>query len=340
MGDVALMVPVIKSLVASNPDVEVTVVTRPKFAPLFYDIERVIAFPADVDYSYTGIFGMRDLFKTLLRKGPFEVVIDMHDHLRTKILRFFFKLFGHQVIVFDKGRHEKKAFIKHGHKNDKPLAHTVIRYYEAFERAGFSFSLLKSPYFEFNDSIREAASKFLEERKLVKNETWIGIAPFAAHASKIWPLDNYPALIEAILRKTKARFFLFGGGTKEVKFFESLAQKFPEQCVVVAGHLKLRQEMVLMKQLDVMVCVDSSNMHLSALSAVPVVSIWGGTHPDIGFSPYGSNKMAMVQVSREELPCRPCSVYGRSTCPVGGFPCLTRIGADQIADRVMQTIQP
>ncbi len=62
MGDVVLLVPVVRALVATYPDIEVTIVTRPKFASFFTDIERVVPFPADVDYTYTGIFGMRDLF--------------------------------------------------------------------------------------------------------------------------------------------------------------------------------------------------------------------------------------------------------------------------------------
>ena len=72
MGDVVLLVPVIRSLVATYPDIEVTVVTRPKFASFFTDMERVVPFPADVDYTYNGIFGMRELFGKLLRKGNYE----------------------------------------------------------------------------------------------------------------------------------------------------------------------------------------------------------------------------------------------------------------------------
>src|SRR5262245_27852858 len=99
MGDVALLVPVIKSLVATHSDVEVTVVTRPRFAPFFYDMERVVAFPADVDYTYNGVFGMRDLFRTLIRKADYDLVVDMHDHIRTVVLRTLFKIFGTGVVV-------------------------------------------------------------------------------------------------------------------------------------------------------------------------------------------------------------------------------------------------
>jgi ADP-heptose:LPS heptosyltransferase len=338
MGDVALLAPVIKSLVTAHQDVEVTVVTRPKYAPFFYDMERVLTFPADVDYTYNGIFGMRELFGTLIRKAEYDLVVDAHDHIRTIFLRTLFKLFGTQVVVLDKGRNEKKAFARKENKITEPLIHTVERYRKAFQKGGYDFPILPAPYFDFNNSLMTAASDWLAQKNLTKKERWIGIAPFAVHASKIWPLENYISVIENILKKTPAKFFLFGGGPREVKYFESLKQKFPQNCEVVADQLKVRQEMALMQRLDVMLCVDSSNMHMASLSGVPVVSIWGGTHPNVGFAPFGTGEESIIQIPRAELPCRPCSVYGRETCYIGGFPCQTRISADLIAEKVLQRI--
>jgi ADP-heptose:LPS heptosyltransferase len=338
MGDVVLLVPVIKAVIAANPDVEITIVTRPRFAPFFYDIERVVAFPADVDYVYNGIFGMRDLFRVLIRKADYEVVIDMHDHIRTVLLRSLFKIFGTAVTVFDKGKKEKKAFSRKENKVTTPLPHTIERYRQAFEKAGFPSTLLPPPYFSLNDSLQAAASDWLAQKSLHKKEKWIGIAPFAMHGSKIWPLENYASVIENILKKTPAKFFMFGGGAREVKYFESLKQKFPQHVEVVADQLKIRQEIALMQNLDLMLCVDSSNMHLATLAGIPVLSIWGGTHPDVGFGPFGKGPDSVIQISRDQLPCRPCSVYGRDTCYVGGFPCLTRISADEIAERAGKII--
>ena len=338
MGDVVLLVPVIRSVVAANADVEITVVTRPKFAPFFYDIERVLVFPADVDYTYNGMFGMRDLFRALIRKASYDVVIDMHDHIRTLLLRTLFKMFGTDVIVFNKGRKEKNAFTRKKNKVVTPLPHTIERYRKAFEEAGFFFEMLPAPYFKMNPTIEAAASDWLSKKNLVKSQKWIGIAPFGMHATKVWPLENYAHVMEIILAKKPAHFFLFGGGDREIKFLESLQKKFPGKCEVVAGELKIRQEIFVMKQLDLMLCVDSSNMHLAALAGIPLLSIWGGTHPDLGFGPYGRDRESVIQISREQLPCRPCSVYGREHCYIDGFPCLTRITADEISDRIIKRI--
>ncbi|RAW03438.1 glycosyl transferase [Pseudochryseolinea flava] len=337
MGDVALLVPVVKSLTAAYPNVEVTVVTRPKFGPLFFDLERVNVFPADVDYTYTGILGLRDLFGKLLRKGPYDVVLDMHDHVRTIMLRSLFKIFGSRVVTFEKGRSEKKAFTRKENKITAPLTHTVERYRQAFEKAGYNFDITSPPYLALSESIQNASGWF-GYKKSAENRKWIGVAPFAAHKTKIWPLENYPQLITEVIKGGPVKFFLFGGGDKEIKFFESLRQQFPEHCEVIAGQLKLRQEIALMQHLDLMICVDSSNMHMAALSNVPLLSIWGGTHPDVGFGPFGSSQQNVLQIPREELPCRPCSVYGKETCYIGDFPCLNRITPQIVSQKVLSLI--
>jgi ADP-heptose:LPS heptosyltransferase len=337
MGDVALLVPVVKSLTSAYPDVEVTIVTRPKFAPFFYDMERVIVFPADVDYTYTGFFGLRDLFRKLMRKGHYEVVVDLHDHIRTVVLRTFFKIFGFQVIVFNKGRKEKRAFTRKENKITDALPHTVERYRAAFEKAGFPFAIGEPPFLALSDVI-QTASGWFAYKKSIETKKWIGIAPFAMHKSKIWPLENYSLLIEELLKTRDVKFFMFGGGDKEIAFFETLHKKFPDRVEVIAGQLKLRQEIALMKHLDLMLCVDSSNMHLAALAGTPLLSIWGGTHPDVGFSPYGLTSENIIQISREELPCRPCSVYGREKCYRGDFACLYAIKVETVVENILQRI--
>jgi ADP-heptose:LPS heptosyltransferase len=334
MGDVVLLRPVVKSLITTYPDVEVTVVTRPKFASLFTDMERVIPFPADVDYTYSGVFGIRELFGKLLRRAQYDVVMDMHNHIRTIFLRYLFKLFFVPVVVFEKGRKEKRAFTQRENKDTTPLQHTVDRYRLAFEKAGYPLTICESPYLSIKDETKQSVTEWLESNSLIKNEKWIGIAPFAKHTSKIWPTERYSEIIAGLLKKAPFKFFLFGGGEKDIAFFESLKLEYPESCIVVAGQLKIKQEVALLQQLDLMLCVDSSNMHLAALAGTPLLSIWGGTHPDVGFGPYGKGEESILQVSREDLPCRPCSVYGKEKCHRGDFACLTRITPNHVIERM------
>ncbi len=334
MGDVILLVPVLKSLTDAYPGIEVTLVTRPKFASFFEGINGVKIFEADMDYKYKGMFGLRDLFRKLLQKDQYDVIVDAHDCLSTLVLRNAFKFFGNKVAVFKNGDQEKKAFTRKKNKIAQALPHTVDRYKAVFEELGFVFPISTPPYLAGEKDAASFIKEWLTENKLEKKTKWVGIAPFALQASKIWPPERYVLLIEYLLSKEAMHFFLFGGGEKEMAYFESIKNKFPNHCTIVAGQMKMRYEIALMDYVDLMVCVDSSNMHLAALTGTQLLSIWGGTHPHTGFAPYGYPEENILQISREELPCRPCSVYGGATCHRGDFACLNRISVEQVSEKI------
>ncbi|GCC52555.1 lipopolysaccharide heptosyltransferase family protein [Chryseotalea sanaruensis] len=337
MGDVVLLVPVLRSLLAEYPELQISVATRPKFTSFFHHLSSVKIIAADVDKEFKGFSGLWRLFRKL-KTEKFDLVIDEHDHLRTKILRTLFFLAGTPTLVFDKGRSDKKKFSRTENKITKPLPHTVERYSDAFKKSGFNFPLLPGPHLISEPDIRNEVAQWLQAENLVKNEPWIGVAPFAMHRSKIWPIENYAKLFRLLLEQKSYRFFLFGGGQKEIDFFNTLKNEFPNQVTIVAGVLKLHKEIALMQKLDLMLCVDSSNMHFATLAGTPILSIWGGTHPDVGFGPFQRNANSIIQISPEELTCRPCSVYGKETCARGDFACMTRITPQLISNRVMSVL--
>ena len=337
MGDVILLVPVLKSLTDAYPDVAVTLVTRPKFASFFEEINGVKVFEADMDYQYSGMFGLRDLFRKLLKK-QYDVIVDVQDIWSTKVLRNAFKLFGNKAVVFKEGRLEKKALASKENKEVYVLPHTVDRYKAVFEELGFHFPITPPPYLSGEEAALEFVKTWLAENNLEKNTKWIGIAPFAKYASKIWPPERYLPLIENLLEKEPMHLFFFGGGEKETAFFASIQNKFRNHCTIVAGQLKMRHEIALMNYVDLMLCMDSSNMQLAALTGTQLLSIWGGTHPNAGFGPFGYDEKNIVQISREELPCRPCSVYGTTTCHRGDFACLNRISVEQVSEKISELL--
>jgi ADP-heptose:LPS heptosyltransferase len=330
MGDVALLAPVVKSFIASYPQHQLTIVSRPKFAAFFTGIQNVQYFPAEVDRTYSGLTGLIKLFNQLRKNKP-NLVVDLHDNIRSRLICFLFKLIGKQVVRFDKGRVQKNQLTRKTNKVRSELPHTVERYKRAFMKAGFEFSIVDGPYMDSTEESESNVETWLKKMDLIKNELWIGLAPFAAHKTKIWPVENYFDLIADILKKSNSRFFLFGGGANEIDFFKRLIDQYPEQCIMVAGMLTLEEELALMKRLDKMICVDSSNMHLAALLGIPVISIWGGTHPHTGFGPFSKEKYKVVQISPDKLPCRPCSVYGKESCWRGDFACMSEISVDQIS---------
>lgn len=328
MGDVALTVPAIKSVLQQNLNIEITFVTRDFFVPFFYGIDRLKVIGINTN-DYKGFLGIRKLYKELKKDKKIDLVCDLHDVLRTNILNAFFKLSGTKVFKINKGRAEKKAIIK-TKKVDTPLKHSVERYLDVFKQAGIKAKLIDGPWITPNPEF--IPTDFIKQHNLsVKGQKWIGIAPFAKHETKIWGLSKIEELIEELL-KTNAKIFLFGGGKEEIEKLTQLKIKYP-LVILASKELNFQQELGFIKNLDVMVTMDSSNMHIASLLGVKVVSIWGATHPSLGFAPLG-NENNVVQLPNNELICQPCSVFGNIPCSRGDHACMERIKVNQVIDKI------
>ena len=101
------------------------------------------------------------------------------------------------------------------------------------------------------------------------------------------------------------------------------------------GKLNLERELMLISYLDVMLSMDSANMHLASLVQVPVISIWGATHPSLGFYGFNQDLDNAIQI---DIECRPCSVYGDLPCQREDYACLERISEDMVVSRIHQEL--
>ncbi|MDB5241841.1 MAG: glycosyl transferase [Spirosoma sp.] len=340
MGDVALLAPVVKAVVDRYPDIRITVVTRPKFAVFFAQFPQVRVVEADVNERHKGLAGLFRLFQELRKMNPVDLVVDANENLRSAVLKRLFRMAGITSVTIDKGRTEKKALTRKDDKIRRPLPHSIDRYANLFGAAGFTVQPPASFSFTPTPSAESELAAFLERKGLtpgVHSEPWLGIAPFAQHLQKIWPFDRFKPLLEQLYVTQPVRIFLFGGGPQEIAQLETLRQCFP-QSIIVAGQLTLAAELALMHRLDGMLCMDSGNKHLAALSGVRVLSIWGATHPDAGFGPWGQENDAIIQVPADVLTCRPCSVFGNLPCWRGDLACLNDISVATVAERVRQLL--
>ena len=329
MGDVALAQPVIKNVLENNPEVHLTFVSHKNLKPLFLDLPNFTFIGVDLKADYNGFLGIIKLFTVLKKTGKYNYIIDLHSVLRTWALCFLFSLIGISYKRINKGRKEKKELTGKEKTDFFLLKHTTKRYAEVFEKLGLKTSEVKTQ--RINPSARASKSlrPFLTENNLLpKNNQWIGIAPFSKHKQKEWGIEKVNKLIE-ILSKNNTTIFLFGGGKSEVERLENLAADH-NNTMVAAGKLNFEREMALIAQLDAMVTMDSFNMHLAGLLGTKVVSIWGATHHFAGFGPLGKNKKFIVEVPREKLACRPCSVFGNKPCHRGDHACMKEIQVENV----------
>jgi ADP-heptose:LPS heptosyltransferase len=322
LGDIAMTVPVVHDLATQYPDLDITMLSREMARPLFECLpNNVHFFAADLKGRHKGLFGLCRLWRDA-HMNDFDYIADFHNVLRTHWLRTEGCLHRKKIAKIDKGRKGKKALTQQKNKVLTQQATSFERYAKVLEQLGFP----TKPQFEKLDY-----SSFCETQKAL-GETWIGIAPFAKHPAKVYPMEKMEQVIKALNEKENTTVFLFGGGPEENEQIETLCTKY-NHVRPAKSPQGLRGELALMGQLDVMLSMDSANMHLASLVGTRVVSVWGGTHPFAGFLGWNQKAEDCIQL---DLPCRPCSVYGNKPCLRGDYACMNGITPECILKKLSQ----
>jgi ADP-heptose:LPS heptosyltransferase len=327
LGDVAMTIPVIKLVLDQNPGLRITYVSNAFVQPLFAGIERLDFYPADLKGAHKGIKGLYRLSQALKTKASFDAIADVHNVLRTKLLRLFFAPFVKKIAVIDKGRKEKAELTRIKNKKLHPLKTTFQRYADVFTKLGLAADL-GGLYNPTVPSVPASLQAYKDQGYQI-----IGIAPFAKHAEKMYPLEKMKEVMASLAHEKQNKIFLFGSKA-ESEVLYNWDGEF-ENVQSLAGKMSLTDELEYISNLDLMVSMDSANMHLASLFGVPVVSVWGATHPFAGFYGWKQDEKAAVQV---DLYCRPCSVFGNRKCFRGDHACMHAISPQMIYDRIVQEL--
>ena len=321
LGDVAILIPILYPVAEKYPDDHFLLLTQYPWQSLFVNKPaNLTVFPVYKKGKHKGIWGIIRLLydlSPLIHKGNIKLA-DMHGVIRSFLIGSYFRLLGARTAMIEKGRGEKRQLTRPNCKTLHPLKTTLERYRQVFENLGYDASL-------------NFAGLFSE--KPIKERIRIGIAPFAKHRGKTYPVEQMEKVVSLLSEWPDIQIFLFGGKEESgLLEFWSDKYKFVES---VAGQLSFQEELLLMNQLDLMVSMDSANMHLASLVNTPVVSIWGATHPYAGFYGFNQDIKNAVQV---DLPCRPCSVFGNKPCCRSDYACMQQISPEEITDKIKQAL--
>jgi len=352
-----MTVPIVYDLATQYPDLDITMLSRPMAEPLFERLPKNVHFlAADLNGRHKGMLGLERLHREF-HLEDFNYIADFHNVLRSLYLRIDCQMRGQKVAIIDKGRKGKKALTRQKNKVFEQQATSFERYAKVLEQLGFPIK----PQF-----VKLDYSSFCETQK-APNETWIGVAPFAKHPAKVYPLEKIEEVIKSLVgfegidtlaplpmscrprnegehlakelgmtchqNSKNTTIFLFGGGEEEKQHIAELCAKYPHVQPAQSQH-GLKGELALMGQLDVMLSMDSANMHLASLVGTRVISIWGGTHPYAGFLGWNQKAEDCIQL---DLPCRPCSVYGNKPCFRGDHACLNGIASEEILNKLLKS---
>jgi ADP-heptose:LPS heptosyltransferase len=195
-------------------------------------------------------------------------------------------------------RIEKKRLTRSKNKVFKPLTPVHFKYQEVFNKLGFQIDLSKDHTYPI--------PKNLNNFEITNNNPKVGIAPFAKHIGKVYPLDLMQKIIAYLSQNNQV--FLFGFGD-ELKILEKWKSSY-KNVHCPSSNSNFKQEIELISNLDLMISMDSANGHIASIYNVPVITIWGLTHPFTGFSTFNSAEENQFTVDRIKFPLIPTSIYG------------------------------
>lgn len=294
LGDVAMLVPVLISFHHQFPSISLKLISREKFRPIFENYAFIEFVGIDKDSEKLNLFQLIRFYFNFENKKNL-VLIDCHDVLRTKILGFLFKWNHTRKFTIDKGRKEKNDLIQLKVKNLTNLKSSPERYRDVFSKAGYPFELqpIQRIHNNSNQSIK------------------IGIAPFAKHSSKQYSIENWREIVHFFSQNNNIKFYIFGSGQSELNQISSLIGDV-ENVEILIDTMNFSKELEFISSLDLMLSMDSGNGHLAAMFGIPVITIWGSTHPFLGYAPYGQSIDNSLFPDNRLFPYLPVSIFGKN----------------------------
>lgn len=324
LGDIVLITPVIRAVKHKFPQTEVYFLTKSIYSPLLKG-----------NLHLSGIIELKDkdtsgLLSTLrkVRELNFDLVIDLHSNLRS----FFLKNFSKAKL---KLKYNKKWFNRflmvHFKGIEVSSVHTVDSYLNCLERLDiYSFDRMPELYLD------EESQKFADQllKNLSQDEILVGVAPGAKWENKRWGEGNFTEAIRVVNNRIKAKFVLIGGKedeelikglknlTKDINFIEAIGLSFPQLSGIIS-------------RCQVILTNDSGPMHMAVALKVPVVAIFGPTHPKLGFFPLGEKDVIFCA----DVECSPCSLHGKKRCYKKSKICMEQISPEMVTDKVIEIIK-
>ena len=304
LGDIILTTGVLKYLSQTFPNIKINILTLTRFADIFdglYFIDKVYAI------EKTG--GIRDLIKYAKNMPSFDFIFDLHNNLRSNIIKHFIK---GKVYTYNKNSFLRRLYVKFRIGGSKLQAHTVQKYFKPF---GKVFHLDTPSIEELRPYLTVSSPKTLDRPNIV-------IHPFASKITKEW---CYFYELCSIFISSGYHVQVIGVGEIEL----------PLDAVKKTGFIPLSELKNIIAGADVFITTDSGPLHIAAALNTKTVAIFGPTTKELGFYPSFNN---ITVIENNNLLCRPCHIHGSDSCPKKHFQCMKAISAELVAETTLKIL--
>jgi heptosyltransferase-2 len=330
LGDVVLTTPVIKSLKQRFPQAQIFFLTKSRYLDLLKNDSHVFSIIGfDPQDKHRGISGFLELIRQL-RTFKFDLLVDLHANLRSFLIRHLLK--AEIKIKYDKRWLTRFVSVYFKFLGARPNA-TIDSYLETLERIGVSPSE-RRPRIFLDQKSEDFADDFLIEKKIEKDDIVVGVHPGARWETKRWDEERFAQVCHILNRKPGLKIILFGD-QRDQEVIERIRPDAEDEGVFKAVNLPLNEFMSLINRCDCFVTNDSGPMHIASALGVPVVAIFGPTHPNLGFSPIGSANVVLTA----NVECSPCSLHGEKKCHKKSRYCMDLIEPEMVTEAIEGLLQ-
>ena len=330
LGNVAMTIPVLYPLCKANPDTRFIMLTKKWPASMFHDRPanlKVVDF--DVKENHSGLFNLLKLSKQLHKLYDIDAVADLHNVSGTWIIDGYMRAHGAPVARLDREKPKRRALVNH--KTTEPVTPIHDRYRNVFKKLG-----LEAPddFTHLYDGRDWPVSPIVLDKE--PGQRWIAISPFSSHRQKAYPLEQMEKVIAELSKRENYWIFLMGGGKNEKIALRTIARKYKNVVSMAEVKHTFIDEYALFAKCDLMLTMESANMHLASLVDLQAMTVWGPTSPACGYLGYNQIVEDDIQLDME---CRPCSITGDKPCKYGDFPCLKNISPEYIVQHVVEAVE-
>jgi heptosyltransferase-2 len=297
IGDIILTTPVTRCIKTQYPNAEIHFATKESFKVLVENNPYIDQFH---------LLGKSlNEFIQSLQTEKFDFIIDLHNNLRTSIIKM--SLFSAKSFSFDK-LNLRKWLLVVLKINQMPNVHIVDRYLDTVKSLGIKNDLNGLDFF------------IPEKDKVQINESYVAYAIGGQHYTKKLPISR---IIE-VCQKINSKIMILGG-KDDSPAAEEIEKALGDKIINACGKYNLNQSASFIQHAEYIISHDTGLMHIASALKKRVISIWGNTIPEFGMYPY-LTEFSIIE--NKNLSCRPCSKIGYAKCPKGHFKCMNDLNLD------------
>lgn len=309
LGDVLLTTPVIRAIKKEFPGASIDFLVREEYVD-------AIKFNPNINVVYALSRSEKSKFLIKVLNGNrYNFIVDLQNNIRSRLI---VSSLNRTTYSYKKPTWDKYLLFRFKINRYKEIKSITERYCESI------------PGLKLDKLGLELHTPQNISSDLPSEKNYLGLCPGSKHFTKRWPSEYFIELGNELI--SKGYEILVFGGKDDKEVCELITSQ-------INGSINLSNDNDLIKTANeiknckLVICNDSGLMHVAAAAGVPVITIFGSSVREFGFSPYGVPNLILENKS---LSCRPCSHIGRSNCPKKHFKCMKEITPQLVSENVTQ----